>query len=84
MIGMIERGSMLGKMYEKNKNDSVFYKQAVFYSADEVASIMKKSGFSNFVFRQTLFSKLSAITENEAVKEGYGDGLFTVICGRKR
>lgn len=84
VVGMLERGSPLGKIYVEKKNDSVFYRNATFYSADEVVALMQKSGFSDFRFKQTVFQNMSAMPEHEIVRDGCGDGLFTVISGRKK
>jgi len=83
IIGMIDRNSMLGQTYLKHKNDSLFYKDASFYSVEEVLEIMKQTGFDNFIFCQTLFSSLSETDENETLMPGYGKGAFVVIRGRK-
>jgi hypothetical protein len=61
----------------------VFYKAATFYSVDEVTSFLKKAGFKNLKFTQTIFHRLSAIKKLEPIKEGYGDGSFVVVKALK-
>ena len=88
IIGFIDKNSKLGRQYQQHKNNSVFYKIANFYSVHDVISYLKKAGFGNFSFIQTLYHKLSEITEIEPPKKGYGEGSFIVIraikTGRKR
>ena len=84
IIGLLDRNSPLARIYLKNKNENIFYKESTFYTVDEVVEDMKLSGFDNFDFRQTIFQHPSKIIENEPVRSGYGEGLFTVIRGRKK
>ncbi|MBN2297984.1 MAG: class I SAM-dependent methyltransferase [Deltaproteobacteria bacterium] len=84
IIGFVDSSSPVGQEYLKNKNSSVFYREATFYSADEVIAIMKKTGFHDFESRQTIFSDLPEITGKEVVKTGYGQGSFIVIRGKKK
>jgi hypothetical protein len=46
---------------------------------EEVVSYLKKSGFQNFSFTQTIFHNLIEIEGIDPVKEGYGEGSFVVI-----
>ncbi len=83
LIGFIDRGSSLGKIYEIQKNNSVFYRDAAFLSAGDILSYLKQAGFEDFVFRQTIFMNPAEMKENEPVKPGYGDGAFVVVRGKK-
>jgi SAM-dependent methyltransferase len=83
LVGFVDRESPLGKVYQKRKKDSLFYKEANFYSADEVTSFMKKAGFQDFAFTQTIFHDLDQMNEADPVKKGRGEGSFVVIRGRK-
>jgi len=40
---------------------------------------LKKVGFKNFNFTQTIFHTLSKIKAIEPIKEGYGEGSFVAI-----
>jgi ubiquinone/menaquinone biosynthesis C-methylase UbiE len=82
-IGLVDKNSPLGKSYLEKKNISRFYKEANFYSVEEVTAIMKKTGFKEFSYTQTIFSKLEDIEETEPVREGYGEGSFVVIHAKK-
>jgi SAM-dependent methyltransferase len=83
VIGLVDRNSPLGRKYERFKNENVFYREAHFYSTDEVISLLKKGGFKDLAFTQTIFQDLQEIHEMEPVKEGYGDGSFIVVRGVK-
>ena len=79
IIGFIDRESPVGKLYHQHKSESVFYKVATFYSVYEVVHHLKKAGFKNFNFTQTIFHNLAEIRDIEQIKEGYGEGSFVVI-----
>ena len=57
IIGFVEKDSEIGKLYEKNRIKSRFYKEATFYSAKEVIELMEKSGLEEITSYQTLFGK---------------------------
>ena len=61
----------------------MFYREAIFYSTDEVISLLKEGGFKDLAFTQTIFQDLQEIHEMEPVKEGYGEGSFIVVRGVK-
>jgi len=79
IIGFIDKKSRLGKSYEKYKKNNVFYREATFYSVAEVVNSLKKAGFVEFSFSQTIFNNLSDIKNIEPVKKGHGDGSFVII-----
>jgi SAM-dependent methyltransferase len=79
IIGLIDRESPLGVFYQKHRGESVFYGPAVFYSVDDVVSILKEAGFGDFSFVQTIFHNLTDLRAVEPVKDGYGEGSFVVI-----
>lgn len=79
IIGFIDRESEVGQTYQQYKNESPFYSIATFYSVDEIISYLKKTGFRDFEFVQTIFRNLSEIKEPEPVKTGYGEGSFVGI-----
>ncbi|MBC8519453.1 MAG: class I SAM-dependent methyltransferase [Gammaproteobacteria bacterium] len=81
IIGMIDKASHLGKEYERNRHNSIFYQHAYFYSVKEIVEIARKTGFSHFQYRQALFPK-TGHTESSSAK-GHGDGAFVVISARK-
>lgn len=79
IIGFIDRESDIGKLYQQHKGESVFYRIATFYTVDDIVSNLKKAGFKNFNFTQTIFHNLAEIRDIEPIKEGYGEGSFVVI-----
>lgn len=81
--GFVDRTSFLGKIYQRYKDQNVFYKVAHFYSADEVISFLERARFQHFTFTQTVFHNLDEIIKVEPVKEGYGEGAFLVVRGMK-
>lgn len=83
IIGFVDSNSPLGQTYRKRQKESLFYQEATFFSVEEISAYMKNAGFVDFAFRQTIFGKLSEITETEPVKCGYGQGSFVVIRAEK-
>lgn len=79
IAGFIDKDSIIGKFYEQRKPDSVFYKQANFYSTKRIIAELKKLGFKKLQFSQTLFHALDDIKEFEPAKPGYGEGSFVLI-----
>jgi ubiquinone/menaquinone biosynthesis C-methylase UbiE len=79
----VDRNSSLGKFYQKHRAKNVFYKIATFYSVDEVIPYLKKAGFRNLTFAQTIFHDLDEIKEVETIKEGFSEGPFVVVRGMK-
>jgi SAM-dependent methyltransferase len=84
IIGFIDRDSAIGKLYEKNKDSSEFYKIANFYSVAEIVSNLRQSGFADFDFYQTIFHPLNEVHGIESVVNGYGRGSFVVISAENK
>jgi len=84
VVGLVDRNSPIGKEYLKYKDESVFYREATFYSTDEVVKVMAETGFVDPEFRQTIFADLGLVKEDEPVESGYGKGSFVVISARKK
>ena len=80
IIGVIDRESDLGKQYNRKKEQSRFYRDAAFYSASELETLLTKAGFASFAYRQTL---LPGETTDLSVREGNGSGGFVVIQAHK-
>jgi len=83
LIGFVDRESTIGKIYQANKEKSLFYKEATFYSTSEIVELLYEAGFKNFNFSQTIFKKLDEIKEKEPVRYGFGKGSFIVISAKK-
>jgi hypothetical protein len=84
IIGMLDKDSPLGKLYEARKDNSKFFRYADFYSVNQVLEWLKKSGYSAIRILETIFHKPEEITALEPVKEGHGAGFFVVISAQKK
>jgi hypothetical protein len=82
VIGLIDRDSSLGQDYVAHQAENVFYHGATFYSALEVETLLKNTGFSHLVWVQTLSTPLSETHEIEPITAGTGRGAFLVVCGQ--
>ncbi|MBN1270797.1 MAG: class I SAM-dependent methyltransferase [Candidatus Aminicenantes bacterium] len=83
VVGFIDGDSPVGREYRKGQQKSTFYREAVFFTAKEVASHLKKADFTNLSFKQTVFSPLDRIRKVEPVKNGHGEGSFVVVKAHK-
>ena len=48
IIGFVDKNSPVGKLYQQNKAAGTFYKEATFYSVDEVIQYLENAGFDDF------------------------------------
>lgn len=78
IVGFIEKDSTIGQSYQ-NKKHSKFYKNAIFYSVESLTDHIRKAGFKNLSYTQTLFGELESIKEFQPAKDGYGQGSFVVV-----
>jgi SAM-dependent methyltransferase len=83
IIGFVDRNSKIGKIYLERQKQNVFYKEATFFSVDELVERMNHAGFTDLTFNQSIFGTLAETAEDEPVKPGHGEGSFVVIRGRK-
>jgi len=81
VVGFIDRESKLGRIYEQKREQSYFYRDATFYSVNDLVMLLHEAGFSDFSYRQTLFPREPT---DVTVREGFGDGSFVVIKGHKK
>ncbi|MGC9363531.1 MAG: class I SAM-dependent methyltransferase [Fidelibacterota bacterium] len=79
IIGFVDKNSRLGKLYEKNRLNNVFYRDATFFSVEEVIDHLKQAGFGDFEMKQTVFQPLDRVVAVNPVEQGYGKGSFVVI-----
>ena len=80
LIGFIDADTPLGRIYQKNKSKSIFYRDANFHSRDGIRSALKDAGFKITGEKQTIFSVENIYHET---KDGLGEGLFAVIKAKK-
>lgn len=83
LIGFIDRMSPLGRAYENLREEDVFYREATFFSTDDVVFFLSQAGFDEFVFRQTIFLHPAEMKGADPVEPGCGRGSFIVVRGRK-
>jgi SAM-dependent methyltransferase len=79
VIGFVDRASALGQQYLSHQDESVFYREARFYSALEVKRLLGNAGFGDLVCGQTLSKPLNEIEEIEPLCDGHGLGGFVVV-----
>jgi hypothetical protein len=65
--------------HSDKRNTSVFYKEAAFFSAQEVGRSIMAVGFEDLTYRQTLI----AGETRELIQNGFGKGAFVVVKGIK-
>lgn len=79
IVAFIDKDSPLGQGYEKNKKESVFYRDATFFDTTQVINLLKQSDFKIEKIYQTIYGDVSKITSPQKPLEGYGQGSFVVI-----
>jgi SAM-dependent methyltransferase len=84
VIGFIDRDSDLGQHYLAHRLESVFYRNATFYSAAEVAELLQDSGFEVRAWAQTLFGGSPDIPDVQPLRPGSGMGAFVVVAAARR
>ena len=79
VVGFVDKESDLGREYLSKKEDSAFYREADFFSTQEVLHYLEDAGFVDMEIRQTLLPGQPQGT----IVNGYGDGGFVAIRGSK-
>ena len=82
IIGIVDKDSFLGKFYEEK--ESIFYKEAQFFSVKETIKLLEEHGFEDFLYYQTLFDYPEKIKAVEKPLEGCGKGGFVGISAVKQ
>jgi ubiquinone/menaquinone biosynthesis C-methylase UbiE len=83
IVGLIDRESRLGREYVAHQSESVFYRQATFYSANEVEALLAQAGFQQPEWVQTLFEPRSRTGVDEPTRPGFGEGSFVAVRARR-
>ena len=83
VIGFIDRDSPLGRDYLAHQAQSVFYREATFYSADDVERLLGEAGFTIRAWGQTLSRSLAETREIEPLQPGRGHCSFVVVSAYK-
>ncbi len=84
LIGFIDRESYLGNIYNEEKEESKFFKDADFYSISEISRILTESGYGSLEYAQTLIFDIKSNILSEKISSGYGKGSYVVIKGYKK
>ena len=79
LVGFVDRESELGTRYLEKKERSRFYREATFFSAQEVLTYLEEAGFAITDVVQTLIPG----EVSKVILEGFGRGAFVVIKGKK-
>jgi len=83
IIAFVDKDSPLGKVYQKHKNENLFYRSATFYSTEDVKKLLTNHRFRINKIVQTVFGDLSKINSTHKNMEGYGKGGFVCIEAKK-
>ena len=83
VVAFIDRASPLGKKYDERKKETAYYAEAVFHTPEEVRMYLEEAGFRSFSFRQTIFGNPEEMKGPDPVRDGHGEGCFTVIRADK-
>ncbi|WP_457559928.1 class I SAM-dependent methyltransferase [Caminibacter sp.] len=81
VVAFVDKDSDLGRFYEKNRQKTKFYKEATFFSKEDIINLMKKAGFKEFECRENLYGK--NLDELEFKINECNGGAFKVIRGTK-
>jgi len=81
IVGIIDKNSFLGELYRKK--ESLFYKQANFFSIEEVVDLLKVTGFNQISYLQTIFQLPDKMKSIEKPQKGFGKGGFIVVAAKK-
>lgn len=84
IIGFVDKNSPVGKQYLLNKEKSLFYKDAVFFSTEEIHDLFQQNGFIIDQTIQTVFGRLKDINTIQTPQNGYNEGSFVVVRGIKQ
>lgn len=77
IFGIIDKNSILGKKYKKEKAKNIFYKDAHFHSTEEITELLQQAHFEKFEYWQTLIKGYESKIEQPI--PGFGKGGFVVI-----
>ena len=83
VIGFIDRTSDLGQHYTGASGREHFYRDARFFSANEVDQLLRDTGFAEPVWVQTLSKTLDETRDIEPLSAGRGEGAFVVVKARR-
>lgn len=80
IIAFLDKATLLGQLYEKNKHMHKSYKNANFHSSEEMSELLNKAGFEILKRKQTIYTLENKYQKS---KTGFGEGLFAVIKAKR-
>ncbi|MBN1144212.1 MAG: class I SAM-dependent methyltransferase [Bacteroidales bacterium] len=83
IVGFVDKNSPIGKEYQINREKSFFYKDACFFSTEEIYKLLWGSGFEIEKTCQTIFGPLNDIKDIQQPKNGSSKGSFVVVKATK-
>ncbi|MGC9361345.1 MAG: class I SAM-dependent methyltransferase [Candidatus Syntrophosphaera sp.] len=83
VLGFVDKDSSIGRMYLEHKEESVFYRDALFFGTQEVCGILRDTGFGVGGIWQTVFGRLDEVRNVQEPKPGFGEGSFVALEGIK-
>ena len=79
IVAFVDKDSPVGKVYLQNKEKSMFYKNATFFSTSEILELLQTAGFKTEETFQTVFGLMKEIKEIQQPREGHNEGSFVVV-----
>lgn len=79
IVGFVAKDSPISRFYEQRRPQSVFYKDAIFYSPEKVTAELEQAGFTGLSYSQTFFHELDVTKAVKMAEPGYGKGSFVVV-----
>jgi SAM-dependent methyltransferase len=79
IVGFVDKNSPVGKVYLQGKEKSIFYRDANFFSTEDVCKLLWGNGFIIDKTYQTLFGDLEEVKEIQQPENSSGKGSFVVI-----
>ena len=83
IVGFVDKASPLGQATLQRKDESVFYREAVFFSTEEVHDLLGQAGFAVAATQQTVFGTPGSIRAVQPPRDGHGRGGFVVVRALK-
>ncbi|MEA1988691.1 MAG: class I SAM-dependent methyltransferase [Pseudomonadota bacterium] len=82
IIAFLEKDSEMGKAYEAHKHNDPLFCDATFYSYDQIESMLKQAGFSQFKTVQTVLPE-SETHKTTDILNGHDQGTFVIVRAEK-
>lgn len=83
IVGFVDKESALGQFYLVHKDSNKFYREAYFYSTQEIVTFMQQVGLGQMQSCQTIFGLPGSDEAIYQVRSGAGEGAFVAISAKK-